>query len=1254
MKKRLLAGIMSLLMAVSAIGIGLSAAAANDDGYTSFRLTDLPNQNYKYYSTLYGDCLNVGNASGGGYHILWKNGSTNHRIPLGKTLAINNLSLKFNNFKLLSGGRARFAIFMDTVSTYQYSMYRDSCIIVLDATDGKLYTVRYGGGSPNANIWIPIITDSRLSYENLKEKEFYIDFSVSANNSCVVTVSYGETAVSGTVPADVFDYVSNTEAVNLQFSAMENGLNENAEVNQKLDVVGYKYSIVESLVKRIEALPETITVETAGEVNECKALYDLLSAADKGKVTNYEKLKKALEQAAKFLDNTGWTLINESNLTHSLDYLNGPNRWPDNFKMAKSENGGLNLKWTNGTTNHRLVLVNALSIDKLQLKLYNLVRSSGENARLALYMWNERDTQYSMYRDSCVIILDAAAGMLYTVKYGGGNPNTNIWTPIITPESSNGFLKYDNIKGREIVFGFEVQTDGTCLVKIALSASDFVTGIIPADVFDYITDKENVYFNISAMENGQNENAKVTQSVDFIGFKEYAPSAAELLTERIAALPEKITSEFYAEVKICDALYQALSGDEKALVTNYEKLKAAISLAAVAADNSGYTIITGNADLSQSLQGINGIWSEFAVEKVENGGVRMKWTAAPSNRRIGTNTKYPLDGLNLKFNRLVRISGKANKFALLLSDKMDVQYSRYKEIVGFVFDFESGKLYKTDFDPTVGASGENVLTAIISDDRLLYENIAGREFTVSFDKRDDNGFDLTLKFENGESAAAQISAEYISKLNSPDEGAYFVFSSFSEDRCSQVIDYVGYKYVYKSSPDSATQAVIDGINALPAKPGISDGDKIRALKAAYDALKQYQARRVTNYGVLTSAIEMYSQALKEESRYDENGWYIPDLNDCGLLQAAGNDYVPPKMSEIPFNGGISQSYFYTGYGNAQSINHAFRLDGLAIRFNNFKILSESCNGFWLYVQTSTNKLAYWANSWDSALRGVAFLFGRDNTLYINGGNSITKTALITNPLLSRESLTQNEFTIGFKANGETFDVIVTVGDNDPLTATIEKKQLDAASVLDTENCYISTVCNYEAGDKLFKGSIDITGIKFVPYSPAEIAEWNAVIDLINKIPENITLADEGSLISALNAYLSLSKAEMRSFVTNYSKLTAAFVKLHDIKLKQNIDVYTGKAAWYTPETPAETVTRYVYIDSDENGGNTAYEPENPANTGEPKKVIKKRPIWRKAKGNDSAQGVGRLWWLTIPAAALVLGGAAAAVIICRKKKNRRG
>ena len=102
MKKRLLAGIMSLLMAVSAIGIGLSAVAANDDGYTSFRLTDLPNQNYKYYSTLYGDCLNVGNASGGGYHILWKNGSTNHRIPLGKTLAINNLSLKFNNFKLLN------------------------------------------------------------------------------------------------------------------------------------------------------------------------------------------------------------------------------------------------------------------------------------------------------------------------------------------------------------------------------------------------------------------------------------------------------------------------------------------------------------------------------------------------------------------------------------------------------------------------------------------------------------------------------------------------------------------------------------------------------------------------------------------------------------------------------------------------------------------------------------------------------------------------------------------------------------------------------------------------------------------------------------------------------------------------------------------------------------------------------------------------------------------------------------------------
>ena len=444
MKKRFISAvscILSILIIASGIsaGLGLLVVANSEDGYSSFGIADLPNQNYKYYSSLYDDCLTASGVSGGGYHILWKNGSTNHRLPLAKTLAINNLSLKFNNFKLTSGERARFAIYMDTISTYQYSMYKDSCVIILDATDGKLYTVKYGGGSPNANVWIPIISDEKLLYENIKEKEFFIDFSVLANNSCTVTVSYGKTAVSGIIPADVFDFISKPEAVNFQFSAMENGQSENAKVNQQIDVIGYKYSLVDSLMKRIDALPETITAKEAGEVNECKYIYDSLSQSDKAKVTNYAKLEKAVKQAADFIDNTGWTILNESNLTDSLEYLNGPNRWPDNFKIGISENGGLNLRWTNGSTNHRLVLADSLSLDKLQLKLYNFVKLSGENARFALYMWNEPNSQYSMYKDSCVLIVDAVTGTLYTVKYGSGNPNANVWTPIITAEESNGF-----------------------------------------------------------------------------------------------------------------------------------------------------------------------------------------------------------------------------------------------------------------------------------------------------------------------------------------------------------------------------------------------------------------------------------------------------------------------------------------------------------------------------------------------------------------------------------------------------------------------------------------------------------------------------------------------------------------------------------------------------------------------------------------------------------------------------------------------
>ncbi len=1247
------AGILSaLIIAVSCVCafFGFSAAAVTADGFTTVGITDLPNQNFNYYSTLYGDCLNLSGATGGGFHIVWNNGSTNHRVPLYTALDLNNLTVKFNNFKVNSGTRARFAIYMSNTATFQYSMYGDSCVLILDANEGKLYTVRHGGGNPNANVWVPIITDNALLYDNIKEKELFFDFSVLTNGALSVTVSYEGASVSGTVPDTVFDFITNTKAVNLQFSAMENGTNENAKVNQQIDVIGYKHSPVESLIKRIEALPDTITAKEAGEVNICKYIYNSLSDTEKAKVTNYEKLQSLIEQAAQFSDNTGWTLIDESHLTESLAYLNGPNRWPDNFKMSVADGGGLNLKWTNGSTNHRIVLANALPLDKLQLKLSNFVRLSGDKARFAIYMWNSNDKQYSMYGDSCVLIVDATSGTLYTVKYGGGNPNANIWTPILTASESDDFLKYDNIAGREIVFEFEVKEDGTCLVKISLGENESVTATIPADVFDHITDPQNVFLNVSAMENGTSENAKVTQSIDFVGYKKFVPSLADELVEKIDALPTELTENDYATVKVLDALYQSLSGEEKAKVTNYQKLENAINTVKAATDNEGYTIITGNADLCQSLAGLSGMWNEFKVEQVIDDGVRMKWTASPSNRRMGSNTKYPLDGLNLKFDRLVRLEGTASKFAVFMSDTMNVQYSRYTEILGYVFDFEVGKLYKIEFDRSIGTSGENKLVEVISDSSLLYENIAGKEFVLSFDKRTDGAYDMSVTVEKGEALKVVIPASDIAKLADADNGAYFVFSSFTEELCTQVLDYVGYKYVYNSLPDAETQAIIDGINALPLKPEVSDGDKIRALKEAYDNLEVYQARRVTNYSVLEKAIGIYSQALKEQSRYDEDGWYIPDLSDCGLLGDAGHDYKPPQMSEIPFNGGLHQYYFYAGYGLSQSINRSFRLDGLTVRFDNFEIMNNNCNGFWFYVQTSTNQIAYWANSWDSALRGIAFLFGRDDTLYIAGGHAVERQPLITSPLLSQESLTSNEFSIGFKQNGNTFDVIFTVGDNEPLVATIEEKRLAAATILDTEKCYISTVCHYQAGDELFKGAIDVTGIKFEPYSNSEIAEWTAVINMINALPKNIKISDEAKLMEALNAYLNLSKIEMRQFVTNYSKLTDAFSKLHALKMEQGLDIYTGKPVWYTPKAEKEPVINYVYVDDGSEEQEEKQEESQEENS-EPEKVLKKRPVWKKATKNTSNNSY--LYWI-IPIAAVLLAGIAVLIVVLVRKKGRKG
>ncbi len=75
--------------------------------------------------------------------------------------------------------------------------------------------------------------------------------------------------------------------------------------------------------------------------------------------------------------------------------------------------------------------------------------------------------------------------------------------------------------------------------------------------------------------------------------------------------------------------------------------------------------------------------------------------------------------------------------------------------------------------------------------------------------------------------------------------------------------------------------------------------------------------------------------------------------------------------------------------------------------------------------------------------------------------------------------------------------------------------------------------------------------------PAAIQATLDVIDLINALPKNITLADEAKVIAAREAYDRLPSIEQQSLVTNYETLTKAESLIEYLKL-QNADGEDGK------------------------------------------------------------------------------------------------
>jgi endonuclease I len=305
--------------------------------------------------------------------------------------------------------------------------------------------------------------------------------------------------------------------------------------------------------------------------------------------------------------------------------------------------------------------------------------------------------------------------------------------------------------------------------------------------------------------------------------------------------------------------------------------------------------------------------------------------------------------------------------------------------------------------------------------------------------------------------------------------------------------------------------VIALINALPSPVTASDATAVNQANTAYNALNRSEKALVTNYAILEAALTTLDNLSKTPFTLVTNPSDL-SVGDSVIIAAANYNYaLGPTYSNY--------------YREAVSIEMADNIIRLA-EDSRVTVLT-------LAQGTTSNTFAF--NTGDGYLVPTSDHKSllTETTISVNSSYNISISSGIAT-IASSGSYTNG--TMAFLKNSKYTDFTSnsTIDDSEYFSLQIYKHIVD-----DTINQ----------------------------------EEVNTVINLINALPENITLSDEVSIVAAENAYGALNSSE-KELVTNYSLLTQARSSLNTLRviITSFENLTTKTSAKFSYSSQEETIT----------------------------------------------------------------------------------
>ncbi len=617
-------------------------------------------------------------------------------------------------------------------------------------------------------------------------------------------------------------------------------------------------------------------------------------------------------------------------------------------------------------------------------------------------------------------------------------------------------------------------------------------------------------------------NASLLDDADLQKLTDAEAAYAQLLAQAVKAVKDQIDAlpaipltdatkklSEYNKVTDARAAYDALSDEEKAAVTNYDKLEAVEAAFAAIPPVGSETVITW--DKNTGIEKISGTTTSPAYEgitiSIKGGGF------GPQDEML----RFNIAGLGLSFEFANTLEGNFQKIVISSTNAMPST-----PLAGMG-------------EGWAASSGNKIATW--TGDAATVKIWDGLTATSYWDV---NTIQFTLGATVSATEAAQAAKDLIDAIPSP--VVYTPECSAAIKAAREAVDALGENASLLDDADlqKLTQAetayagllaekvapVIAAINAVPATPltdatkKLSEYNKVTDARAAYDALSDEEKAAVTNYDKLTAAEEAFA-AISGGTKPVDIVW---DIN-TGINEVAINT-TSPAYEGITVTTGKGNRFLQTTtdpnrlrfFFSGGAGRYAFAQED-GSHFTKVVLISSVAMGEWLrepsrigtdWVVSDDYKKATWIGDADT----VKIWDGASATAWVDVDSIVFTVNGTATPLADAQAALD-------KINAIPQPVVLS----DECNAAI-KDAREAVTALG-ENASLLDDADIA---KLAKAEADFALL---------IKDAQAVMDLIDAIGE-VTFSAESKekIVDARNAYDELAD-ELKPYVTNLATLTAA-------------------------------------------------------------------------------------------------------------------